>query len=71
MPWILVVEVSVRVDANMRTEKNEIFCHTGVTGKERVGSVVMAQQRKCCRYPQPSEVDSDGCAEKLLLLRSW
>ena len=31
---------------------------------------MMARQRKCCRYPQPSEVDSDGRGEKLLLLRS-
>ena len=28
----------------------------------------MARQRKCCRCPRPSEVDSDGRGEKLLLL---
>ena len=29
----------------------------------------MARQRKYCRCPRPSEVDSDGRGEKLLLLR--
>jgi len=53
----------------MRKEKlNEVFCRARTTGKERVGSVAMAQQRKCCRCPLPSEVDSDGHGEKFLLL---
>ena len=30
----------------------------------------MAQQRKCCRCPRPSEVDSDGRGKKFLL-RAW
>jgi len=65
-------EESGHTDAKDATrEKFVVFCCAGVTGKERVGSVVMARQRKCCRCPQPSEVDSDGHGEKLLLLRPW
>jgi len=30
---------------------------------------MMVQPRKCCRCPRPSEVDSDGRGEKLLLFR--
>jgi hypothetical protein len=69
-PRMMVAGVSVRDDAKSRTEKNEVFCRAYATGKERVGSVAMKRQRKCCRCPRPSEVDSDGRGGKLLLLRS-
>jgi len=29
---------------------------------------MILRQRKCCRCPRPSEVDSDGRGEKMLLL---
>ena len=70
-PQVLVVGVSVWVDEKARTEKNEVFCRASATGKERVGSVMTARQRKCCRCPRPSEVDSDGRGEELLFLRLW
>ena len=37
------IGVSVRVDAKMRMEKNEGFCHASMTEKERLESVTMVR----------------------------